>query len=125
MKKSIKVVIGLVTIFLSTNSLANLPIKSGMDYSKARKLLLNNGWKPIVMNKTPNGKPSCYLFIGSPSDCNRQYEIAHCMPTGAAYCSMFFVNKRKEYLKVITSGEDPIVDYWEILKKKPKINIIR
>lgn len=82
-------------------------ITQGMSYEEAREILLNDGWQTTVMNHTANSTPVCFNADWSDSGCNGYYEIADCSGTGMGYCSMFFVNADKQYLRVTTEGGSP------------------
>ncbi|MCK3656305.1 hypothetical protein A4G19_11335 [Pasteurellaceae bacterium Macca] len=126
LKRTLSITMLALPIFITNNVWAkpDINIKVGMDYQKARSILIKSGWKPLVMNRKANGKPACYDFLGREADCNKQYEIESCAPTGIAPCAMHFFDGKKTYLRLYTIGEQPSVDSWKITTKKPQFNRI-
>lgn len=126
MKKTLLTTLALIGMSFSLSAQANLPIKikQGMDYQKARKILLKSGWQIVPMNVKPNGMPVCYPSFGKKNHCKGQFEIAYCAPTGLAYCQMVFYDGRKTYLDITTIGEEPSIHRWEKTTRKPEINVI-
>lgn len=124
MKKTFLALSFLSSLLLSSQALANLPIKikQGMDYKQARKVLIKSGWQTVVMNRNSLGVPVCYDFLGGEADCQGQFEIEVCAPTGMAQCKMVFFDGNRTYLNVFTVGEEPVIDGWKKTTKKPTIN---
>ena len=86
--------LGCVSLF---SSAADLPIEEGMPFSKARKALIKNGWKP---NPTYSGE------FGVESVIQRKgfSEIESCTE-GVRYCSFNYI-KSGDFLSVGTVGEE-------------------
>ncbi len=86
--------LGCVSLF---SSAADLPIKEGMPFLKARKALIKNGWEP---NTTYSGE------FGVESVIQRKgfNEIESCTE-GVRYCSFNYI-KNEDCLGVGTVGEE-------------------
>ena len=92
----------------------NVPLRVDMNYTQARKVLLDNGWQPFVPAGahvlTCNfGKP-CIFPIDSEKSLRRQfrargwYEAVHCFPTGRGLCYHQFYDINGRGLVVVTGS---------------------
>jgi hypothetical protein len=73
-----------------------------MPYHDARKIILRSGWEPVLGNTLDEN-------IGIPAIIfrNRGYiEVDDCTSAGVLYCTFYFQNKKGQYLRVGTHGED-------------------
>ena len=71
----------------------------GLDYSEARKIILDEGWKPVSARAIENYKYVDFLSSKYP-------EVYDCAGTGLAPCIFFFDNPDDNYyLKVVTAGQ--------------------
>ena len=72
-------------------------------YYEARKIILDNGWKPVQAERTDwdakHGVPHFYYDAG-------YTEVVACSGTGMGYCAFKFYNEKGEYLKVMTKEGD-------------------
>ncbi len=90
-----------------------VPIKQGMAYAKARKLILKAGWEPI---HAVNGEACGY----GEKICKKFPEIESCLADG--YCKMFFKNEWDMMLVLITlgdmdaKGENAQIESWSLKK---------
>ena len=55
-------------------------ISKNMSYLEARKILLKNGWQPIVMNTLPNRHPVCWNHTYGDDNCI-YFEVRACSDT--------------------------------------------
>ena len=74
-------------------------IEEGLDYSKARKLLIDSGWTPVLQTELtgPFGESVRKTYR----------EARNCAGTGRAPCIFVFKDKRERILLVNTVGEVP------------------
>jgi len=114
----------LITLLLTFNLLhakSSGHIEKGMNYEKARKILLNSGWKPLIMH--PNSK--CWKTYQDENVYSCKFkEIDDCSGTGLGYCQMWFYDNNHNFLSITTvEGEPPssIINSWKKTTKKPKI----
>lgn len=79
------------------------PLIINMIYQDARKIILENGWKPVPGKRTDLDakyfRPRFYYDLG-------YTEVTACSGTGMGYCEFLFQNQEKEYLTVTTKGGD-------------------
>lgn len=69
-----------------------------MAYSKARRIILGYGWKPVYGNCSGGGTTA--------SICKKFPEIDNCSGTGVGFCDMLFVRKQR-CLSLVTVGGPP------------------
>ena len=84
-------------------------IKQGMNYTDARRILINDGWQTMVMHRMSfHNYPVCYdhEYNRNTEEC-KYFEIEDCSGTGMGYCSMFFYDGSNTYLHVVTQGGGP------------------
>lgn len=96
-------------------------IKQDMNYLKARKNLLRDGWQVVKVHTTPNGTPIC---DSDNQDC-KYIEINACSGTGMGFCKMTFYDGYGIHLEVITQGGSPpdaVINGWNYTKE-PDINV--
>lgn len=111
-----------------------LNIKKGMSYTKARSVLLNNGWQTVVAHTAANGTPVCFK-VADILPTNKEYnqlvatpackyeEIDACSGTGMGFCKMSFFDGDHTYLDVQTSeGEPPAAYIYSWRKYKETVN---
>ena len=110
MKKIFLGLLALSITLLPTTTIASTckvpPIK-GKDYAEARKILINNHWKPvktIILDEdgdSPNlsGNGRIYWPKGF-------YEVENCSGSGLAVCTFIFKDKNNNKLRVVTDGEE-------------------
>ncbi len=73
-----------------------------MNYHDARKIILQSGWEPA------EGMPP-YEEIGAQAHYFRDLgytEVYDCAGDGLSPCSFYFQNKKGEYLRIGTEGEE-------------------
>lgn len=89
-------------------------LRQGMNYSKARKLLINSGWQAVV--NSPNRE-----FFGSEEyifNTLKFYEVESCSGTGMGFCRFLFRDVKNRKLVIITANNEegieggPIVNSW-------------
>ncbi|WP_427144064.1 hypothetical protein ACQCLI_12755 [Pseudomonas nitroreducens] len=100
-----------------------IPVITGVQYNKARELLISKGWQPVA-TVSPNEK-----FESDQAEQFRKagfIEINDCAPTGASPCILYFKSATGEKLKVITVGESnvqgddfPSVSNYELVSSIP------
>lgn len=87
-------------------------IKQEMNYSKARTILLNDGWQSVKSRWQDIAEQNTRVqeFY---HDRNWK-EIETCSGTGMGYCIFYFIDAYGNKLAVVTAGEadDPSVDNW-------------
>lgn len=83
---------------LSASELLGQKLKTGMAYEDLRKIVLANGWLPLVT-------PECKENVGGEAKiCDQQPEVEAC--SGDGHCNMFFANSDGySKLKVGTYGD--------------------
>jgi hypothetical protein len=84
---------------------SKLPTINGLTYPRARKILLNAGWRPLKTNSSPTDVDISYgngrLFW------RRGYvELEGCSGTCVAACSFLFKDRFGNRLRVTTEGEE-------------------
>lgn len=98
------IVLCCVSIFANAT---DVPIKKGMPFLSARKVLIKHGWKPNLTNvMEPGGVMKTLRDMGIS-------EVERCTE-GVQYCE-FNYRKNKTFLVVSTTGEEVknmIVDDW-------------
>lgn len=73
-----------------------------MPYHKARKIILQNGWKPV-----PGNTPDENIGIPALAFQDLGYtEVDDCSGTGMGYCTFYFQDNKGEYLRIGTEGSD-------------------
>ena len=93
----------------------NVPLRVDMNYTQARKVLLDNGWQPFVpaganVLTCQFGNPCNNRSIDSEKRLRRQfrargwYEAVHCFPTGAGFCYHQFYDINGRGLVVVTGS---------------------
>jgi len=87
-------------------------LEQGMPYSKARALIISNGWEPIVdptIDTTYDASLRNLHAMGYP-------EAEACSGSGLGFCSMAFAGKDGVVLGIIltTSSEEPNVWDWNV-----------
>lgn len=88
---------------LSASELLGQKLKNGMAYEDFRKIVLANGWLPLVT-------PECRENVGGEAKiCYQQPEVEAC--SGDGHCNMFFANSDGSKLKVGTYGD--LVKFFE------------
>ena len=117
MKKTL-INIALATSFFAVCSDAmgqTVPLRVGMDYTQARKVLLDNGWQPFIptgaLRLACNGKSPCEdRFVNTNLALREQfrnrgwYETVHCFGTGAGLCYHQFYDINGRGLVVVTGS---------------------
>ena len=92
----------------------NVPLRVGMDYTQARKVLLDNGWQPFVpaganLLACANENP-CNSSINLEKKFRQQfrnrgwYETVHCFGTGKGLCYHQFYDINGRGLAVVTGS---------------------
>lgn len=78
-----------------------------MPYHKARKIILQNGWKPTsaFQNKLYEEDREKYGYVHPFLKLGYQ-ELGTCTEIGMAYCDFYFENQKNQYFRIITQGED-------------------
>ena len=92
----------LILLTACTSLQSNQSIIMDVSYHEARKIILQNGWKPA------GGMPS-YNKIGALAHHFRDIgyaEVQDCAGDGLSPCLFYFQNAKGEYLKIGTVGED-------------------
>jgi hypothetical protein len=85
-----------VTAHASSRSSGQAHNLEHMDYASARKVILADGWSPVLGHCEQVSKDTCARFP----------EIDSCSGVGLGYCGMVFVKQRK-CLYVVTTGGQP------------------
>jgi len=83
----------------------------GMNYSKARRVLLKNGWQASYRRwqDIPEfGREHKYYFDKG------WREVESCSGTGMGYCMFKFHDHYGNKLDVVTEGDNPIVSHWSL-----------
>lgn len=84
---------------LSATTAAAAPQPSkleGLDYRKARQIILTYGWKPVTGSPCNTDSDTCAHFP----------EVSACSGVGEGYCGMAF-SRQKRCLYITTSGGQP------------------
>jgi hypothetical protein len=68
-----------------------------LPYPKARKLVLDDGWRPRRFQITESPSAGCFHELGFS-------EVQQCSGTGLDNCLFFFARSSGECLQLITSG---------------------
>lgn len=117
--KKILINIALATSFFAVCSdvmSQNVPLRVGMNYTQARKVLLDNGWQPFVPTGARllacEGKSICDSRGGVEREIafrkqfrNRGwYETVLCIPSGSAFCYHQFYDINNRGLVVVTGS---------------------
>jgi hypothetical protein len=120
MKKIFKLLI-IIMSFWGSAFAGDMPIriKQGMLYTKAREILINDGWQTVTAHTTGNGMPICYRTkdmdpytdpeykqFNDSEECNYP-EVDDCSGTGMGFCKMNFYDGERTYLTVVTDGGPP------------------
>lgn len=93
----------------------NVPLRVGMNYTQARKVLLDNGWQPFTPSGARmlacNGKSLCEDRFADREISNRKqfrdrgwFETVLCMPSGAGLCYHQFYDINGRGLAVVTGS---------------------
>lgn len=93
----------------------NVPLRVDMNYTQARKVLLDNGWQPFIptgaLRLACDGKSPCeYRFADRAIALRKQfrnrgwYETVHCFGTGAGLCYHQFYDINGRGLVVVTGS---------------------
>lgn len=74
-------------------------INLGMDYVRARQILLGQGYIPATQ------RPTVPCEEGD-RRCQNYPEMLYCSPTGIALCAFIWRTPRGETIEILTAGED-------------------
>lgn len=89
---------------LSASQLLELKLKKDMPYADLRKIVLADGWLPVVT-------PECKENVRGEGDiCSRQPEVEAC--SGDGHCNMFFISGDGQ-TKLRVGTYDDSASFWE------------
>ncbi len=89
---------------LSASQLLEPKLKKDMPYADLRKIVLADGWLPVVT-------PECKENVGGEADiCDRQPEVEAC--SGDGHCNMFFISGDGQ-TKLRVGTYDESASFWE------------
>lgn len=84
---------------------SKVPTINGLTYPRARKILLNAGWRPLKTNSSPTDIDISYG--NGPLFWRRRYvALEGCSGAGVAACGFLFKDRFGNRLRVTTEGEE-------------------
>jgi hypothetical protein len=94
-------------LFLTTSSCAAAdPREVGAPYAETRAALIDDGYRPQAVVRTPENSTACTHPDGD--WCSRWPELEDCAGTGVGYCNFVFAAPDGRRWTVTTAGEtDP------------------
>jgi hypothetical protein len=105
-----------IALFIPTIALAQAipkPLKQGMPYAQARKMLINAGWRVKPFSNRDRSGTMNYLITKLGYN-----EVESCSGTGMGYCRLNFTGAQGQTLAVVTvnnqTGHQPKLQRWWI-----------
>lgn len=92
----------------SADAALKVPDASDMPYDKARKIILEAGWKPLNQDEKEALAPGGVATSGSGKKlwAKGYHEVEACSGTGAGFCKFVFIGPTGQTLDVTTIGEE-------------------